>query len=541
MPPNLPPPALPNGGGHCVLDLNPGDGTRLWHCLQNSAPAPMHYVLWAEQGAWAWAQTLRCPSGPVWHTHWEALRRQIAGLRGDGWHRLARPGMAAQITVGVGALPSLLAQSRLQAQQVYLPRHASDACAAALARLCQRGAQVWGLDDERLRRTAWRSLGFVAAPQEQTPLARWAPPWPVPNSRTLWRHWWSAPQRCAVVGAGLAGAAVAQALARRGWQVQVLERAPQAASGASGLPVGLAAPLPSADDNLLSQLSRAGVRLLHAHCQALLRCGQDWAPSGAWDLGPPLHWQAEACWVRPAALVRAWLDTPGVQWMPQADVATLEHDGQMWCLRDSAGRLLAQAERVVLANAHGAQALARTVVAARGWPALHTVRGMVSSALQARVPDAPYPAVPWHGSGSLVCHVPSAQGPRWTVGASYQPVHPGQDAWPDDKNHGANALRLQRLAPQLLDALAPSLEHEGLDAWSGERCVSADRLPLLGCADQTQPGLWVCAAFGSRGLSLAALCAELLAAQWNAEPWPVDARLAQALLPQRRLQDPPRC
>jgi tRNA 5-methylaminomethyl-2-thiouridine biosynthesis bifunctional protein len=38
---------------------------------------------------------------------------------------------------------------------------------------------------------------------------------------------------------------------------------------------------------------------------------------------------------------------------------------------------------------------------------------------------------------------------------------------------------------------------------------------------------------GSRGLSFAALCAELLAAQWHAEPLPLPATLAKALGTQR--------
>ena len=37
---------------------------------------------------------------------------------------------------------------------------------------------------------------------------------------------------------------------------------------------------------------------------------------------------------------------------------------------------------------------------------------------------------------------------------------------------------------------------------------------------------------GSRGLSFAALCGELLAARLHGEPLPVEQRLADALLPQ---------
>jgi tRNA 5-methylaminomethyl-2-thiouridine biosynthesis bifunctional protein len=39
----------------------------------------------------------------------------------------------------------------------------------------------------------------------------------------------------------------------------------------------------------------------------------------------------------------------------------------------------------------------------------------------------------------------------------------------------------------------------------------------------------MCTAFGSRGLSLAALCAELMVSQACGEPWPLGARLAAAV------------
>ena len=41
--------------------------------------------------------------------------------------------------------------------------------------------------------------------------------------------------------------------------------------------------------------------------------------------------------------------------------------------------------------------------------------------------------------------------------------------------------------------------------------------------------LWVCTAMGARGLTRAVLCGELLAALVNAEPLPLDARLARAM------------
>ncbi|RYF72780.1 MAG: hypothetical protein EOO29_27810, partial [Comamonadaceae bacterium] len=50
-----------------------------------------------------------------------------------------------------------------------------------------------------------------------------------------------------------------------------------------------------------------------------------------------------------------------------------------------------------------------------------------------------------------------------------------------------------------------------------------------GPVDAARPGLWVCTALGSRGLSFATLCAELLAARWHGEPLPVPAAWARGL------------
>jgi glycine/D-amino acid oxidase-like deaminating enzyme len=74
-----------------------------------------------------------------------------------------------------------------------------------------------------------------------------------------------------VIGAGLSGAAVAYSLAKRGWAVTVIDQATGVGAGASGLPVGLAAPHVSPDDNILSRLTRAGVRATLQRAQALLK------------------------------------------------------------------------------------------------------------------------------------------------------------------------------------------------------------------------------------------------------------------------------
>jgi len=366
----------------------------------------------------------------------------------------------------------------------------------------------------------------------------------------------SQPGTCAVVGAGLAGASVASALARRGWEVLVLDGDCEPAGGASGLPVGLVVPHVSVDDCALSRLSRAGVRLMLHEARALLKEGEDWAPSGTlerrFDGDSPLPdiWHAQGAWLKPAQLVRAWLAQPGITFKGGAQVALLRQGCEQWELLDEQGRVLGYADRVVLANACGASPLLaslQTTHSSRApqrhqLPALHGVRGQVSWALQGNVPDMALPPHPVNGAGSVISNVPWRDGLHsgraWFAGATYQPdVQPES---PDELNHAANLARVQRLLPDLGRVLAESFDDDQVRAWKGTRCVTADRLPLVGPVDEAgHPGLWLCAGMGSRGLSFSVLCAELLAAQWNGEPWVIETRLAQSLTAQRGTKSTP--
>ncbi|MRR09588.1 FAD-dependent oxidoreductase, partial [bacterium] len=89
-----------------------------------------------------------------------------------------------------------------------------------------------------------------------------------------------------VIGAGLAGCAIAERLAARGWQVDLIERHAEPAQEASGNRAGLLHPMLSRDDNLASRLSRA----CHLFSLRLLRQvdGEDrgllWGHSGILQL-----------------------------------------------------------------------------------------------------------------------------------------------------------------------------------------------------------------------------------------------------------------
>lgn len=518
-------------------------------------PRLLHYVALVPDKPDVWDGRLP-GSAPGDEDRLQELRRQCGDL-GPGQHRLCFEGGRVLLTLCQGPALVMLRQQQFDADAVVLDASPQGAeCWDAwtlktLARLCRRGTRV------ELVRAAPRVLldlrqcGFEMQAPDGDPAGVhhgvFNPRWELKTTREPWRSLRCAPDTCVVVGAGLTGASVAASLARRGWRVQVLDQAATPATGASGLPVGLAVPHTSVDDCVLSRLTRAGVRLSLQQAQWLLKAGVDWSPSGVHEhlfddtASQPLapRWHPGAGWVKPSALVHAWLQQGGIRFQGNASVHGLRRCEAGWTLLDSTGHAITMAARVVLANANGALPVLRqlqakqvgSVLSLEQLPTVYGVRGLVSWAQHPRVETRPFPPGPVNGSGSLISRVPFGDVHHWYVGASYQP--PGKPEWPDDKNHGANVLRLEKLQPALFDALTPELEAGRLQAWKGVRCVTADRLPLVGSVLPGDPSLWLCAGMGSRGLALAHLCAELLAAQWAGEPLPLEASLAHALYARR--------
>ncbi|HKB55531.1 MAG TPA: FAD-dependent oxidoreductase, partial [Ramlibacter sp.] len=109
-------------------------------------------------------------------------------------------------------------------------------------------------------------------------------------------------------------------------------------------------------------------------------------------------------------------------------------------------------------------------------------------------------------------------------GSTYGRGDTDTQARPED--HDSNLAKLKGLLPAVAEQLAPAFAGGTVGAWTGVRCASTDRRPYLG---EVRTGLWVSTAMGSRGLTFAALCGELLAARLHGEPLPLEARLADAL------------
>jgi tRNA 5-methylaminomethyl-2-thiouridine biosynthesis bifunctional protein len=137
---------------------------------------------------------------------------------------------------------------------------------------------------------------------------------------------------------------------------------------------------------------------------------------------------------------------------------------------------------------------------------------------------AALPPFPVHGHGHFLPRVPLVERMAWITGSTYGRGDAGTDLRPQDD--AANLQRVSEVMPGAAAVMEAAGRREELRSWAGVRCASSDRRPLLG---EWAPGLWTSMAMGSRGLSFAALCAELMAARLHGEPWPLPARLAQAL------------
>lgn len=386
-------------------------------------------------------------------------------------------------------------------------------------------------------------------------------------------------RRVVVLGAGLAGACTAAALAAQGYAVQVLDARAEPAQASSGNPAGLYHGTVHADDGPHARLFRAAAlhtaRLLASldaarvphHRQGLLRLEHELdlpamqalldaqglpadfvqalgatqaAACAGVPLAAPAWWYPSGGWVSPAHLVRERLAShPAIAFRGHCTAAGLRrHDGQ-WQVLDDRGQPLAQAPHLVLANAEQAGVLLQ----AAGWPVWpwQRSRGQVTWFQPAQPHGLQLPVA---GDGYALPLPPGAPGGPLLCGATVQDGDDDPALRLADHQH--NLARLQRLC-----GLHAPPEAQ---AWSGRvgwRASWPDRLPAAGPVplarppagtrlDQArlvprEPGLHLAAGLGARGLTLAPLLAELVACRISGNPLPLPQSLVDAVDPARLL------
>jgi tRNA 5-methylaminomethyl-2-thiouridine biosynthesis bifunctional protein len=514
----------------------------------------------------------------------DALQRAWPPLT-HNLHELAFDGGSVRLLLALGDVQAWLPELVAEVDAFYLdgfaparnPRMWDERVCKALGRLAAPGATLATWSAAQSLRRHLSSAGFevrLGAGQggkRDITLARFAPrftPRRAPARRNVGA---SPPARHAlIVGAGLAGCAAAWALAQQGWSSTVLERRGAPACEASGNPAGLFHGIVNAPDGLHARFNRAAALAARAavraaidggvpgHLQGLLRLETALAPIAMrallQDLALPPDYvqaldrdEAGACagialahpawfypaggWVQPGGLARSYLVRAAghAELRTGVEVQALRRVDDVWMLLDSAGRPIAQATTIVLANAGDALRL----LDAPGWP-VDTLRGQISLADAARLA---LPRLPVAGAGYLL---PAIDG-RAIFGATAQ----RGDADPTVRavDHEFNLAQLARLTGQPVDLRADELS--GRTAW---RCSSVDRLPVIGAVPDDgamrarleqprlvprRPGLFVFTALGSRGITWSALGAQLLASWVTGAPAPVEASLLDAVDPAR--------
>jgi tRNA 5-methylaminomethyl-2-thiouridine biosynthesis bifunctional protein len=181
-----------------------------------------------------------------------------------GFHRLHFDDYRVTLTLLFGEAHMMLPELRLQADAIYLDGFApgknpdmwSPAVFEALAERSHSDTRIATWSVSAWVRTALAEAGFLT-----DKLAGYGGKREMLCGRATTiseRRRKPEDRRAIVIGAGLAGTSMAERLAARGWDVQLLESAPQPAQGASGNLAGAFRPLPSSDDGRLFQITRAG-------------------------------------------------------------------------------------------------------------------------------------------------------------------------------------------------------------------------------------------------------------------------------------------
>lgn len=517
-----------------------------------------------------------------------------------GIHRLEFEGGRIQLTLAVGQAQPMLAEMTGQFDSIFLdgfrprlnPQMWDLHTLKAVSRLARRGALAasWCVKGEVRERLI--SCGFVVKrvaglPPKRHALRalfdpRWepkgraeAPALPLPTK--------TEPRRCLIIGAGLAGASCAYSLAQRGWQVTVMDRAAEPASGASGLPAGIVSPHVSPDDRPLSRLTRAGARATLTRATALLTEGVQFAATGVLERHAPGErrlpanwhtpsdtestqattypatdhktiekalqaavpfnesdlalWHEQAGWIKPAALVRAMLAAPGIEWRAHQNAHRIEpatsSDAPAWRVLDESGAVLAEADLIVIAAGFDTRALAAVTLP------LNALRGQVAfGPMPGGAHDAALPPFPVNGHGSLISHLPGQNGAIWVTGSTFERGNSRAELHPADHTH--NRDRLAELLPLAAAAVDQQWTDGQAQAWAAVRATLPDRLPAIGSwgvtmvssvADEPTRAapLQLCTGFGARGLTLTVLCGEILACWLHGEPLPIERSLAERL------------
>lgn len=483
----------------------------------------------------------------AWPELAEAARALLAVWPGatPGFHRLDLPEFNATLDLAVGDVGWALSQWAGQADAWFLdgfapstnPEMWSDAVLDGIVARSAPGARVATFTVAGAVRRGLAERGFAVGKhpghgRKRERLEARAPD-VAPEPRR--------PPTVAVIGGGIAGAALARAFAALGVRATVIE-ADRPGAGASGFPAALVTPRLDAGDHdiaaLYAQALRRAAGLYAATPGAVIETGVlqlEQAPRDAarfarvaaqpvWAegamavldaaacsgrLGEPVGsgglWMRDAMAIRPGAVLDAWLAEAD---RVTATVGRIEAVGGGWRLLDEAG---------------GEMLMADIVVVAAGWGTAGLVSGLPLAPVRGQadwVEGVEAGPVAWGGYAA-----PTGSG--LLFGATHDR---GEiDGGPSDEATARNLATVVARLPHLAARIAAAGPAR---ARTAVRATTPDRLPLAGSVPGAE-GLFVLGGLGSRGFCAAPLLAEHVAALVVGSPSPLPAGLARRVDPLR--------
>ncbi len=345
-----------------------------------------------------------------------------------------------------------------------------------------------------------------------------------------------------MIGAGIAGATIANELLQRGQSVCIIDAASSPASACSSHAYAIAHPHIGKGSPRLLRLTKIAFLLaeerwskgwhqhgifqptkkgkafdrdeLLGHLQALGLNDEIAKPLDAMEAKALCGIEQSGVWLpRGATLSLAKAAKELLQgherlmevWSTR--ITRLESCDGRWFMFDTAGNLVVSADKVIIAAAMESKAL---MVSINIRLPLKPVRGQLSIFSIAKNDPwaARLPRVGMSGDGYCLPAQELADGSyQWIVGSSFDEGE--DDLRASDSSDNFNREQAQGLI-NYGEGCTASLKLK--NSFVGVRCVAGDRLPIIGALTQ-RPGIFLATALGSRGVLWSALAAKLISAQ----------------------------
>jgi len=386
----------------------------------------------------------------------------------------------------------------------------------------------------------------------------------------------------AIIGAGIAGCTLANSLAKKGIAVTIFDEQPAAATQTSGNRQGILYNKFSHKKNMLSEFSLNAYlyalnfyRQLKTQDSSLLidLCGvlqvscsekdsalfrtlketfsgyenliqfldsnQSTLHSGV-DINSESLFFPQAGWINPADVCQHLLDHPNIKFIPDTSIDELQQEGTSWLFK-SGKQTIHKSQTTIIAGGPLSHRYESTVTIP-----YKNIRGQVSH-LPATEYSSQLKAV-LCGEGYIAPEHESIH----SLGATYNFDDNSDELSQQDHDTNLQSLKL------CSETLASQWQHNKIDQGKvGFRATTPDYLPLCGPIPNHElflgrygelrknakanipacgpyyPGLYLFSGLGSRGMTYAPLCAELLCSQLLNSPSPLPRRLSQSLSPAR--------